>query len=385
MNNKIIDNNIRVRFAPSPTGFLHIGSARTALFNWLFARKMGGKFILRIEDTDMKRNTAAAAGQVIDDLGWLGIDWDEGPGVGGPSGPYLQSERRGIYDKYIKKLLDEKKAYYCFDTPEQLDILRRQAEAEKRSFVYPRPADFPDECEVEKARAEGRPAVVRFAMPGGAITVKDIVRGDVTFAAGEISDFIIRKSDGFPTYNFACVVDDELMGVTHVIRGQEHLMNTPGHLAMQNALGFRTPIYAHMSVTVSEAGGKLSKRERPKALLGAINNIQDVDLEELAAAGGISSEQVKNFIDGETTPDMPSIDAMAKHLGVYLPEINVVDFFKSGYLPEAMLNFLALLGWNPGDNREIMSRQELVDSFDLSRLAKSNSLFDRSKLIAFNT
>jgi glutamyl-tRNA synthetase len=374
------------RFAPSPTGYLHIGGARTALFNWLLARKTGGKFLLRIEDTDQRRNTPTAASQVMADLRWLGIEWDEGPEVGGANGPYFQSQRRDIYDKYIKQLIDEKKAYYCFDTPEELQQMREKAQAEKKNLIYPRPGDFPGTEEVEKARAQGRPVTVRFAMPAvGNIVVNDVVRGDVTFAAGEISDFIIQKSDGFPTYHFACVVDDELMQVTHVIRGQEHLMNTPGHQALQAALGFRRPIYAHMSVTVSEAGGKLSKRERPKALHKAIKERPDIDMEELAEIAKISDNEMKHFINRRVSPDMPAIDVMAEYLGVHLPEINVVDFFKSGYLPETMVNFLALLGWNPGDKREIMLLDELIDAFDLGRLAKANSLFDRKKLIAFNT
>ena len=375
------------RFAPSPTGYLHVGGARTALFNWLWARRMGGKFILRIEDTDQKRNTPTAIGQVMEDLRWLGIEWDEGPEVGGPNGPYLQSQRRDIYDKYIKQLLDEKKAYYCFDTPDELQAMRKQAEAQKKSFIYPRPKDFPGDSDAEIIRGQGRPVTVRFAVGRDeGIVVDDIVRGEVKFAAGEIDDFIIQKSDGFPTYNFACVVDDKLMGVTHVIRGQEHLMNTPGQQELWKALGFGEPLkYAHMSVTVSDTGGKLSKRERPKALRKAIKSIEDIDLEKLAKVGDISVEEINSFLKGKATPDVPAIDAMAKYLGVHLPEINVVDFFNSGYLPETMVNFLALLGWNPGGNREIMSLEELVECFDLSRLTKANSLFDREKLLAFNT
>jgi len=375
------------RFAPSPTGYLHVGGARTALFNWLWARRTGGTFILRIEDTDQKRNTPTAIRQVIDDLRWLGINWDQGPQVDGPNGPYLQSQRRDIYDKYIKQLLDEKKAYYCFDTPEELDALRRQAQNQKKAFSYRRPEDLPDAEDAKKARAKGRPVTVRFAVPQDEpMVVADIVRGEVTFAAGEIGDFIIQKNDGFPTYNFACVVDDYLMKVTHVIRGQEHLMNTPSQQALWKALGFGDlPKYAHMSVTVSDTGGKLSKRERPKALRKAIKAMQDIDLERLAEAGNISLEELEAFINGKTTVDMPCIDAMAEYLGAALPEINIVDFFKSGYLPETMVNFLGLLGWNPGDNREIMPVDELIESFDLSRLTKANSLFDRQKLLAFNT
>ena len=377
---------IVTRFAPSPTGYLHVGGARTALFNWLLARRMGGKFLLRIEDTDTKRNTPTAMQQVINDLRWLGIDWDEGPEVGGPHGPYLQSERRDIYDNYIRQLLDAGKAYYCFDTAEELGTLRQKAEADKTTNLYTRPQQFPTEADVAKARAEGRSVTVRFAADAAEpIVIDDIIRGQVSFDPAQIGDFVILKSDGFPTYHFAVVVDDELMGVTHVLRGQEHLMNTPNHQLLQKALGFRIPQYAHMSITVSETGGKLSKREQPKALRKAIKEAGPAELPRVAAAGGITAAELDSFLAGDTTPDMPAIDAMAAALGVHLPEINVLDFFRSGYLPETMVNFLALLGWNPGDGREIMDRDELIAAFDLSRVGKSNSLFDRSKLLSFNT
>ena len=385
--NESVTKTVVTRFAPSPTGYLHVGGARTALFNWLWARRMGGTFILRIEDTDQKRNTPTAIQQVMDDLRWLGINWDHGPEVDGPNGPYLQSQRKEIYDKYVKQLLDEKKAYYCFDTPEELEALRRQARSQKKTFSYRRPEDFPDAEDTKKARAQGRPVTVRFAVPQDEpMVVQDIVRGEVTFAAGEMGDFIIQKNDGLPTYNFACVIDDYLMKVTHVIRGQEHLMNTPSQQALWKALGFGDlPKYAHMSVTVSDTGGKLSKRERPKALRKAIKAMHEIDLEKLAEAGNISPEELESFVNGKTAVDMPCIDAMAEYLGAALPEINIVDFFKSGYLPETMVNFLALLGWNPGGNREIMPIDELLNSFDLSRLTKASSLFDRQKLLAFNT
>ncbi|HOQ04366.1 MAG TPA: glutamate--tRNA ligase [Anaerohalosphaeraceae bacterium] len=377
---------IVTRFAPSPTGYLHIGGARTALFNWLLARKSGGKFLLRIEDTDLKRNTPTATQQVLADLRWLGIDWDEGPEVGGPNGPYFQSQRLEIYQHYVRKLIEEKKAYYCFDTPEEIERLRREAEAKKQVFLYPRPARFPEPEEARKAQAQGRPVTVRLAVTETEpIVVRDLLRGDVVFNPAEIGDFVILKSDGFPTYHLAVVVDDELMGVTHVIRGQEHLMNTPNHLLLQRALGFRTPTYLHMSVTVSESGGKLSKRERPEALRKAIQEKKEVDLDALAKAAGLSRQELNLFLAGEKMPDMPAIDTMAAFLGVHLPEINVVDFLKSGYLPETMVNFLALLGWSPAGRQEIMDRQELIEAFDLSRLNKSNSLFDRKKLLAFNT
>jgi glutamyl-tRNA synthetase len=389
-------NKIVTRFAPSPTGYLHIGGARTALFCYLLARHHKGTMILRIEDTDQKRNTAAATKQVIEDLRWLGIEWDEGPEVGGPHGPYFQSERLDIYKQYTQKLLDAGLAYYCFDTPEELEAMREEAQDKKQGFTYPRPERFPDESEVEKARAQGKDVAVRFCMPDEEIVVEDIVRGQVKFAAGEFGDFIICKSDGFPTYHFACVVDDELMEITHVIRGQEHLMNTPCHVALQKALGFKTPTYAHMSVTISEGGGKLSKRERGKTLINAIKEKPDADLEQTASAGGVTTDELDRFLKGDAQIEQEKITAMANYLGVHLPEINVVDFFKSGYLPEALVNFIALLGWNPGDpstprsyagagKREIMSLDELIQSFDSSRFSKTNSLFDRNKLLAFNT
>jgi len=379
-------DKIVTRFAPSPTGYLHIGGARTALFNWLLARKAGGKFIVRIEDTDLKRNTPTATQQVISDLRWLGIDWDEGPEVGGPNGPYFQSQRKEIYDKYAGQLLAQQKAYYCFETAEELDAMRKQAEAQKKGFFYPRPKKYPTESDADKARAEGRPVTVRFAMPDGHIVVNDIVRGEVTFNGDELGDFIVIKSDGYPTYNFACVIDDYLMGITHIIRGQEHLMNTPCQQTLWEALGFGELLkYAHMSVTISESGGKLSKRERPKALRKAIKAGTDIDLNKLAAASGITLDELNSFLAGKTTPDMPAVEAMAKQLGIELPEINIVDFRNSGYIPEALVNFIALLGWNPGGKREIMPLDELIQSFDITRLTKSNSLFDRGKLVAFNT
>lgn len=373
------------RFAPSPTGYLHVGGARTALFCWLMARHHDGRMILRIEDTDQKRNTPTAAKQVQDDLRWLGIEWDEGPEIDGPNGPYAQSERLDIYKKYMDKLIAEGKAYYCFDTSEELKAMRDEAEKQKKSLIYRAPATLPTEADAEKARAEGRPVTVRFAMPDKDMVITDVVRDECTFKHSELSDFIIQKSDGFPTYHFACVVDDELMEISHIIRGQEHLMNTPWHVALQESLGFKTPIYAHMSITMSETGGKLSKRERPKALKKIIKQTGDLDLDALTAAAGIDADEMAKFLKGKSVPDMPVIDKMAAYLGVSLPEINVVDFMKSGYLPETMINFLALLGWNPGGDREIMTTAELIECFDISRFAKSNSLFDRKKLLSFNT
>lgn len=383
-----MSETVVTRFAPSPTGYVHIGGARTALFNWLWARRTGGKFILRIEDTDLKRNTPTATAQVMADLRWLGIEWDEGPEVGGPNGPYLQSQRLDIYNRYVRQLLDQGRAYYCFESGQELDAMRAEAEAQKKGFVYRRPQCLPTDQDAEKARAEGRDVTVRFAMPqSGPIIVDDIIRGQISFDPAELGDFIIQKSDGFPTYNFAVVIDDYLMGVTHVLRGQEHLMNTPSQKALWETLFPDRPVpqYAHMSVTVSDTGGKLSKRERPQTLRTAIKALPAVDVDKLAQVGSITPDEVRSFLAGDTTPDMPAVDAIAAHLGVHLPEINIVDFFHSGYLPETMVNFMALLGWNPGDQREIMTRDEIIQSFDLSRLTKSNSLFDRKKLLAFNT
>jgi glutamyl-tRNA synthetase len=372
------------RFAPSPTGYLHIGGARTALFSLLWARKSGGKFILRIEDTDRSRNTPTAAKQVMDDLHWLGINWDWGPEVGGPAEPYFQSQRKAIYEKYVNQFIEQGKAYYCFDTPEELEEMRKKVAAQKKNFLYPRLARFPDSKEVEQARRQGKPVAVRFCMTDEEIIVDDIIRGRVKFSGKDISDFIILKSDGFPTYHFACVVDDELMGVTHVLRGQEHLMNTPGHIALQRALGFKTPVYAHMSVTVSEGGGKMSKRDRAKVLKDAIKKAQNLDMEELAAIGGISVGELEEFLTGDAIPDQPAIDAMAEFLNIELPEVNIIDFLRSGYLPEAIVNFLALLGYSPPVEKEILTMAELIDTFDPSRFNKTNSLFDRKKLLSFN-
>lgn len=319
---------IRTRFAPSPTGHLHIGSARTALFNWLLARKTGGVFILRIEDTDTDRNVPGADRQIIEDLRWLGLNWDEGIEVGGPHGPYYQSQRMDLYDAAIRRLLEAGQAYYAFDTSEELDAMRGEAEARKQAFRYPRPARLPDESDARKARDEGRPVVVRFKMPAEDITVHDEVMGDVTVAATELDDFIIRKADGMPVYHLANVVDDTAMGVNLVMRGQEFLAQTPRHIALQRAFGYPTPRYVHMPLTMDMKGRKLSKRD------GAVE---------------------------------------------------VHAFRQAGYLPETLLNFIALLGWSPGGDREKMTVAEMLELFSIERMNRVNSKFDRDKLLAFNT
>jgi glutamyl-tRNA synthetase len=322
-------SGIKVRFAPSPTGYLHVGGARTALFNWLYARKTGGKFLFRIEDTDRARHVEGAAQMVLDDLSWLGIDWDEGFGIGGEAGPYRQSERLDIYREHASRLLAAGVAYYAFETPEELETMRKQAQVEKRTLWYSRPADTPnDPAAAEKARAGGKPVVVRFKVPGESVTVQDQVFGNVDVDAGEQEDFVILKNDGYPTYHLANVVDDALMGVTLVMRGQEFLGQTWRQKLLRQALEFPEPAYAHLSLILDMRGRKLSKREG---------------------------------------------------------DVEVRSFREAGYLPEALMNFVALLGWSPGGDVEKMSRVELIDSFSLDRLTRVNAKFDRDKLLAFNT
>ncbi len=386
-------NPIRARFAPSPTGYLHVGGARTALFNWLFCKHFGGTFILRIEDTDILRNIEGAEAKLIEDLRWLGIEYDEGPDVGGPAGPYRQSERRDLYDAAAKKLLAEGKAYYAFDTPEELDALRREATAKKVGFRYPRPANFPTETDAARARAEGRPVVVRFAVPDEPITIHDEILGDVTFGAGELEDLVIVKSNGWPTYHFAVVVDDAHMKISHVLRAQEHLMNTPKHVFMQRALGYPSPAFAHLPLVFNLDGSKMSKRDKAKAVQKAITDrggrMSPQSPEGAAwqaslvsAAGG--ADVIDRLKKGDA-PDSATLDRLGRFLGVQLPEIDVHDFRVSGYLPEALVNFVALIGWSPGNDREILTRAEMIEAFSIDRINKTAGRFDREKLLSFNT
>jgi glutamyl-tRNA synthetase len=319
---------VKTRFAPSPTGHLHVGGARTALFSYLIARKRGGRFVLRIEDTDRARHQEDAVGKIVDDLRWLGIEWDEGVEVGGPDGPYRQSERLSPYVTHVDRLLEEGKAYYAFETPEELDALREQATQRKESFRYPRPDPLPTDADLQRAQAEGRPVVVRFLCPGHDVTVRDEVFGAVTVPADQQDDFIIRKADGYPTYHLANVVDDALMGITFILRGQEFLGQTWRHVLLREALGYPEPACAHLPLIMDMQGRKLSKRD------GAVE---------------------------------------------------VHSFRKAGYLPEALISFLALLGWNPGTEQERFTLEELVEAFDVGRIGKSNAKFDRDKLLAFNT
>jgi glutamyl-tRNA synthetase len=326
------------RFAPSPTGYLHIGGARTALFSWLWARKNAGRFLLRIEDTDRQRSTDESTRRILQDMRWLGLNWDEGPEMPGSHGPYLQSERLDIYKKYVDRLIAAGHAYKCFETPEELAAQRDAAEKAGRGYKYDGAHRSLTAEQIADFERQGRPCVVRFKMGHCDITVNDVILGEVTLKAEELEDFVILKSDGFPTYHLAVVVDDHEMDVTHVLRGQEHLMNTPKHIALQRALGFATPHYAHLPVIFNMAGGKMSKRDKEKAIKA----------------------------------------------GQPVPEIEVHDFRVAGYMPEAILNFIALLGWSPGNNLEFMSVTQMIELFSIDRIGKTNAKFDRDKLKSFN-
>ena len=377
---------IVTRFAPSPSGHLHVGGARTALFCWAYAKGRGGKFLLRIEDTDQKRSSDAASVGFLKDLKWLGIDWDEGPEFegcgGGGNGPYFQSERLDIYNRHLQRLVDAGKAYYAFDTAEELERKRAAAKAAGSAYRYDGSESVArPKAEVEKLLAEGRPAVIRFRTPPGPITIHDQVLGDATLPAGEVDDFVIRKADGFPTYHFAVVVDDELMGVTHVLRAQEHFNNTAKHMVLQDALGFRRPVYGHLPIMTNPDASKMSKRDKDKVLRKAVAE------RKLAAppAGTVSPERFAAWVgDKNTQLDLEEAIRMGAALDVALPEINVDDFRRSGYLPEVMCNFLALNGWSPGENREKFDNAFLKQAFDLPRVVKTPAKFDRVKLLSFN-
>ncbi|MDR6226985.1 glutamate--tRNA ligase [Desmospora profundinema] len=320
---------IRTRYAPSPTGHLHIGGARTALFSYLWARKNGGSFVVRIEDTDVERNVADAEEKQLAGLKWLGIDWDESVDVGGPYGPYRSMERVEIYQQYVDQLLESGLAYRCYATSEELEAERQEqlarGEAPKYSGKY---RDLTLEQE-QALKAEGRVASIRFRVPEGrTITIDDAVRGKVSFESDGIGDFIIVRPDGRPTYNFAVVVDDALMEITHVVRAEEHLSNTPRQVLLYEALGFEVPVFAHASLILNPEGKKMSKRD----------------------------ESIIQFID---------------------------QYRELGYLPEAMINFLVLLGWAPeGEEREreLFTKEELTGRFSLERVSKAPAVFDTGKL-----
>jgi len=323
-----VTSNVRVRFAPSPTGHLHVGNARTALFNWLFARQKGGTMILRIEDTDLDRSEARYEGQLIDDLKWLGLDWDEGPDAGGPYGPYRQSDRLDIYREHAERLLRERKAYLCFCTEEELQREREKATAEHRQPIYSGKCRNLDPAEAELRRKDREACAIRLRIPEHPIKFHDIVHGPVEFSNEVVSDPIILRSSGMPVYNYVVVIDDALMKITHVIRGDDHLSNTPKQVALYEALGWPVPEFAHLST-----------------ILGA-------DRERLSKRHGATS--IANFRD-------------------------------MGVLPEALVNYLALLGWAPsGGTREIFSPEELIQEFSLERVTPSPAVFDMEKLYWLN-
>ncbi len=381
------------RFAPSPTGHLHVGGARTALFCWAFARGHEGTFLLRVEDTDQKRSSEAAVAGILEDLKWLGVEWQEGPayeGLGGDPrgvGPFFQAERVDIYNAALAELLESGRAYPAFETAEELDAKRKAATDANQTYRYDRAAlEIPEAERISRMMA-GEPHVVRFKAPDHDVVVADSVLGEVRFAAGELDDFVIRKADGFPTYHFAVVVDDEAMGVSHILRGQEHLQNTPRHVALQQALGYRTPVYAHLPLIFNPDNSKMSKRDKDKAVRAYCKE-QKVDA---APEGTLDDAGFKAWMEDKRA-QLPTDDLMrlATAIGFAPPEIDVEDFRRSGYLPHVLCNYLALLGWNPGEKNEDGTDVEhfsmgyLVEKFGLDRIGKSASKFDREKLMAFN-
>ena len=377
---------VRTRFAPSPSGHLHVGGARTALFCWAFAKGRAGKFILRIEDTDQKRSSDAASEAFLEDLCWLGIKWDEGPEYedcgGGETRPYFQSQRLAIYRKYLDQLLAEGKAYRAFETAEELAEQRAEARKAGNNYRYDRGALSLSVEEVKRYDDEGRPFVIRLNVDEvWGIIIHDEVLGDAIVPAGEIDDFVICKMDGYPTYHFAVVVDDELMKVTHVLRAQEHFKNTAKHLLLQKALGFAIPVYAHMPIMCNPDGSKMSKRDQDRVLR---KTIRERNITESPVVT-IDQDDFDFWLsDKRRTIGIENTKLLAEALEVQLPEINVDDFRRSGYLPEVLCNFLALNGWSPGHNIEKFDMDFLQENFDLKRVMKAPAKFDRSKLLAFN-
>jgi glutamyl-tRNA synthetase, bacterial family len=322
----MVADEVRVRYAPSPTGFLHIGNARTAIFNYLFARHAGGKFIIRIEDTDQKRNVEGGEESQLKYLKWLGLEWDESVDVGGPYGPYRQMERLDIYKRYWQELLDKGLAYKCYCSEEELKAERESQMAHGQTPHYSGKCRNLTKEQIAEYEAEGRKPTIRFRIPSDqTVEFDDIVKGHVSFNSNDVSDFVIVKQNGVPTYNFAVVIDDHLMKMTHVLRGEEHISNTPKQIMLFGAFGWKSPVFGHMTLIVNENHKKLSKRDH--------SIVQFI-------------EQYKNM----------------------------------GFLPEALFNFITLLGWSPKGEEEIFSREEFIKLFDADRLSKSPAMFDKSKL-----
>lgn len=320
---------VRTRFAPSPTGYLHVGGARTALFSYLYAKRHGGEFILRIEDTDVERSTRKSEESLIDDLKWLGFEWEEGPDVGGPHEPYRQSERLDLYTSYAEKLVEGGKAYLVYAESEEIEKLREKLLSNSQAPHYTREMleSLVTPEEVEKRKKEGKKPAVYFSMERKDRILKDLVKGDVHFGSDSVGDFAILRSNGLPIYNFAVVIDDALMKITHVIRGDDHLSNTVKQMALYEALGFEMPEFAHLSTILGPDRTRLSKRH------------------------------------GSTS---------------------VSEYRKRGYLPQAMINYLALLGWSHPDLKEIVDMKELVEKFDLDRVSKNPAVYDEKKLTWMN-
>jgi glutamyl-tRNA synthetase len=318
---------LRVRFAPSPTGYLHVGGARTALFNWLFARRHGGVFVLRIEDTDAERSSPEMIEAVLDGLRWLGLDWDEGPGVGGPYGPYLQSERFDRHRRMAERLVADGLAYYCYCSPDDLRAKRAAAEQAGGAWNYDRTCLDRPKDEIDTLERNGAPRAVRFHVPVGVMTFDDLVHGTIAFDCANIEDFVILRSDGQPTYHLSVVSDDVEMAITHVVRGDDHISNTPKHILLYRAVGAPLPRFAHVPLILGPDKKRLSKRH------------------------------------GATS---------------------VMEYERQGYLPEAMVNFLALLGWSPGSDQEVFDRDGLIAAFSLEGIGGGNAVFNPEKLEWFN-
>jgi glutamyl-tRNA synthetase len=316
-----------LRFAPSPTGYLHVGGARTALFNWLYVRRHGGTFILRIEDTDVERSSDDMVTGILESLRWLGLDWDEGPGAGGPHAPYFQSERLDRYRRAAAELVAHGHAYYCYCKPDDLKARREAAVAAGTAWTYDRTCLRLSKDEIAAREAAGDPRAIRFRVPEGRTTVHDLVHGAIEFDHANIEDFVVLRSDAHPTYHLSVVVDDVEMAVTHVVRGDDHISNTPKQVLLYRAMRAELPAFAHVPLILGPDKKRLSKRH------------------------------------GATS---------------------VGEYEKQGYLPEAMVNFLALLGWSPGDDRELFSRDELVGAFALEGISGGNAVFNPDKLDWFN-
>jgi glutamyl-tRNA synthetase len=319
---------VRVRFAPSPTGYLHVGGARTALFNWLYARRHGGAFVLRIEDTDAERSSWEMVSGIVDGLRWLGLDWDEGPDVGGRHGPYFQSQRLEKYRAMAARLVADGHAYYCYCNPDTLKRRRDEAQARGDAWRYDRTCCALPPERIAELEATGAPRAIRFKLPDGVTRFDDLVHGTITFDHADIEDFVVLRSDLQPTYHLCVVVDDIDMEITHVVRGDDHISNTPKQVLLYQAFGRPVPAFAHVPLILGPDKKRLSKRH------------------------------------GATS---------------------VTEYRRLGYLPEAMVNFLALLGWSPGDDREVLTRDELIAAFTLEGISGGNAVFNPEKLDWFNS